>query len=102
SVTITVNNCTSSAGTTSVTVNAKPATPSASNSGPYCEGATISLTTPTVTDATYSWTGPGFSSTEQNPSILNATTAQSGTYSVTVTVNNCTSDAATTIVTVNA
>src|SRR5204863_2811429 len=59
SVTVTVNNCTSAAGTTSVVVNATPATPSASNTGPYCEGATIQLSTPSVAGATYSWTGPG-------------------------------------------
>ncbi len=33
---------------------AAPATPPASNGGPYCEGATISLSTPTVSGATYS------------------------------------------------
>ena len=40
----------------------------------------------------YSWTGPnGFNSTEQSPSIPNATFAMSGTYTLTVT-NNCGSD----------
>ena len=103
SVTITVNGCTSAAGTTNVVVNATPATPTASNGGPYCEGATISLSTPTVTGATYSWTGPnGFTSSNQNPTRSNATTADAGTYSVTVTVNGCTSAAGTTNVVVNA
>jgi len=102
SVTITVNGCTSAAGTTSVVVNATPATPTASNGGPYCAGATISLSTPFVSGATYSWTGPnGFTSPLQNPTKSNATTADSGTYSVTVTVNGCTSAAGTTSVVVN-
>jgi CSLREA domain-containing protein len=102
SVTVTVNGCTSAAGTTSVVVNATPATPTASNGGPYCEGATISLSTPTVAGATYSWTGPnGFTSSTQNPTRTNATTADAGTYSVTVTVNGCTSAAGSTNVVVN-
>jgi hypothetical protein len=103
SVTITVNGCTSAAGTTNVVVNATPATPTASNGGPYCEGATISLSTATVAGATYSWTGPnGFTSALQNPTRANATTADGGTYSVTVTVNGCTSAAGSTNVVVNA
>jgi len=98
-VTVTVNGCTSAAGSTSVVVNATPATPTASNGGPYCTGAPIALSTPTLAGATYAWTGPnGFTSAQQNPS--NATDA--GTYFVTVTVNGCTSAAGSTTVTVNA
>src|SRR5205814_8109007 len=103
SVTITVNGCSSAAGTTNVVVNPTPATPTATNGGPYCEGATISLSTPTVSGATYSWTGPnGFTSTDQNPTRTNATTADAGTYSVIVTVDGCPSAAGTTDVVVNA
>src|SRR5207249_6034061 len=102
SFTTAVRSCTSSAGTTSVVVNAKPATPSASNGGPYCEGGTIALSTATVAGATYAWTGPNsFTSSQQNPT-LSATAAAAGTYSVTLTVNNCTSSAGTTSVIVNA
>jgi len=102
SVTITVNGCTSAAGTTDVVVNTIPATPTPSNFGPYCEGATIALSTPFVSGATYAWTGPnGFTSSQQNPTRANATTADGGTYSVTITVNGCTSAAGTTNVVVN-
>jgi len=82
-----------SSGSAVVTVNTIPATPSPSNNGPICSGDTLTLSTPTVTGATYSWTGPSsFSSTQQNPSIPNATSAVSGTYGVTVTdTNGCTS-----------
>src|SRR5205814_7444977 len=74
----------------------------ASNGGPYCEGATISLSTPFVSGANYAWTGPnGFTSSQQNPTRANATTADAGTYSVTVTLNGCTSAAGTTSVVVN-
>ena len=96
--------CVSSA--TSVTINAQPptpATPSASNDGPICAGSTLTLSTATVSGATYAWTGPNsFSSSLQNPTITSATTAATGTYSVTVTVNGCTSSAGTTSATVNA
>jgi hypothetical protein len=90
-------------GSAVVTVNTIPATPSPSNNGPICSGDTLTLSTPTVTGATYSWTGPSsFSSTQQNPSIPNATSAVSGTYGVTVTdTNGCTSAAGTTTATVN-
>src|SRR6185312_11714487 len=92
SVTVTVNGCTSATGTTNATVNAIPSTPTASNNGPICAGSTLTLSTATVAGATYSWTGPNsFTSTLQNPSITNATTAASGSYSVTVTVNGSTS-----------
>src|ERR1041385_5114303 len=47
-------------------------------------------------------TGPNsFSSSSQNPSILNAPMADSGTYSVTVTVNGCTGSAGTTVVVIH-
>jgi hypothetical protein len=102
SVTVTTNSCTSAAGSTSVVVNPIPATPTASNTGPYCSGGTISLSTPVVAGATYSWTGPnGFTSALQNPTRSSATTADAGTYSVTVTVSGCTSAAGSTSVVVN-
>src|SRR5205823_12629871 len=102
SVTITVNGCTSAAGTTSVVVNPTPATPTATNGGPYCQGATIQLSTPLVSGATYAWTGPnGFTASQQNPTRFGATTADAGTYSVTITVSGCASAAGTTSVIVN-
>ena len=103
SVTITVGGCTSLVGTTTVVVSALPATPTATNTGPYCANATISLATPTIAGATYSWTGPSaFSSSVQNPTIPSSTVAMAGTYSVTVTVGGCASLPGTTTVVVNA
>ena len=67
----------------------------ASSNSPVCEGSTIELSGGPSTGPngpyTYSWTGPdGFSSTEQNPTINNATLAMTGTYYLTVTnVNGC-------------
>ncbi|MCC6599780.1 MAG: immunoglobulin domain-containing protein [Crocinitomicaceae bacterium] len=76
--------------------------PVAGNSGPVCEGQTLSLTATTILGATYQWTGPNsFVSTQQNPSISSVTPAASGSYSVTATLNGCTSQPQNTVATVN-
>jgi len=67
-----------------ITVHAAPAAYPASNS-PVCEGTTIYLFGDPGGMTSYSWTGPnGFSSTDQNPTIPNATLAMSGSYSLTI------------------
>jgi hypothetical protein len=92
-----------SSAAATLTVNAMPPAPTASNNGPICAGQTLQLSASTVAGASYSWTGPNlFTSIQQNPSILSATAAASGTYSVTATVNSCTSAAATTNAVVSA
>jgi gliding motility-associated-like protein len=104
SVTASNAGCTTPAGTITVTVDSTPAAPIANaNPNPICSGATIDLTASTVTGATsYNWTGPyGFSSTDQNPFIINSIVAESGTYSVTATEGSCTSVAGTIAVVVD-
>ncbi|HTA82744.1 MAG TPA: choice-of-anchor tandem repeat GloVer-containing protein, partial [Bacteroidia bacterium] len=102
SVTATKSGCTSAAGTVAVTVNAIPSTPTAGSNTPICSGTALNLTASTVAGATYAWTGPNaFTSTSQNPSVTNATTAATGTYSVTAKKSGCTSPAGTTVVVVN-
>jgi hypothetical protein len=50
-----------------------------------------------VADATYSWTGPnGWTSTQQNPVIYNVTTADAGTYTLIISLNNETGEPETT------
>jgi fibronectin type 3 domain-containing protein len=100
-VTVTVGDCTSAPATTTVLVNSTPA-PTAGNNGPLCSGSTLNLTASTVAGATYIWAGPnGFTSSEQNPSIANATSDATGVYSVAATVGGCTSPAGTTLAVVN-
>jgi gliding motility-associated-like protein len=83
-----------------VVVNPLP-TISTSNNSPLCQGSTLNLTS--SGGSTYQWSGPnGFTSTQQNPSITNVTTAYTGTYNVTVTSSAGCSSTATTNVTVNA
>ncbi len=95
------NGCTAS-NTTSVTVNAKP-TVSASSNSPVCEGATIELYGGPDGMASYNWTGPGgFTSSAQNATRTDATTAMTGTYTLTVTNSNGCTASNTTSVTVNA
>ncbi|HKH61129.1 MAG TPA: immunoglobulin domain-containing protein, partial [Flavitalea sp.] len=70
-----------------VTVNSVPSV-TALNTLPVCVGSTLDLSASNVPGATYSWTGPnGFVSSQQNPSITNATTLATGVYSVTATLN---------------
>lgn len=104
-VTVTLNGCTSQAGSVSVVVEPAPEAPVASNNGPVCEGYALMLESTTIANATYSWTGPNnFVSTEQNPTVsLNALPSQSGLYEVrSVSIQNgCYSIPAITTVEVN-
>jgi len=77
------------------------ASPVAGNNGPISAGMTLNLTASIVPGAAYSWTGPnGFVSTNQNPSIVNASTNVSGVFSVTATADGCSSAPVTTTATV--
>ena len=67
--------------------------PQSGSNSPVCEGETLQLTAADVEGATYFWTGPqGFSSTEQNPQIQNATPGHSGTYEVVIELGGIESD----------
>jgi hypothetical protein len=78
-----------------------PATPAPSNDGPICSGQTLNLFANTAADG-YIWSGPNsFSSSDQNPSIANATTAATGTYDLKVVSGSCTSAVGQTSATVN-
>ncbi len=80
-----------------VTVNATPPAPTASNDGPVCAGQALQLSASGPPGAAYGWTGPnGFTSNAQNPAIPSPTEAASGVYSVTVTLDGCESAATTT------
>lgn len=71
-------------------LNAAPE-PMAGSGGDPCEGTTLSLSADNnaagqSSGNTYAWSGPAsYSSTQQNPSINNATGAIAGTYTVVVT-----------------
>ncbi len=72
-----------------------------SNTGPYCPGELIQLTTdiPPGPGITYSWTGPaGFQSNDPSPVVPNASGAVDGTYTVNVDINGCPADGSTNVV----
>ncbi len=83
------NGCDAVAQTFNININLTPSITINSNS-PICVNATLNLTS--TGGNTYSWQGPsGFTSTSQNPILMNATSAMSGTYTLTVTeaTGNC-------------
>ncbi|HLP50608.1 MAG TPA: PKD domain-containing protein, partial [Chitinophagales bacterium] len=97
-----ISGCNSATGSTTVVVNALPDTLAVSSNSPICEGSTLNLTASTIAGATYSWTGPdNFTSTQQNPSIVNAQNVASGNYTVIATVNGCSTAPATLFVVVD-
>lgn len=90
-----------SAAFMTVTVSSATSITVGSNS-PICSGNNLNLTNTATGSVTYSWTGPnGFTSSVQNPTITGATTAASGTYSLTVSSSGCTTAPATINVVVN-
>lgn len=93
----------------SVTVNTSVATQElidnveASNGGSYCEGDDIHLFSPSYSGATYDWTGPNsFTSSLQNPIVINATALNTGGYTVRVNGPTCSPISATTLVVIDA
>ncbi|MCX6256557.1 MAG: hypothetical protein NTW49_01430, partial [Bacteroidia bacterium] len=68
-----------------------------SSNNPVCLGSSLQLTAPAFSGATYAWTGPAnFSSSDQNPVIVNADYSNAGTYSLMISNNGCSSGTMTT------
>jgi hypothetical protein len=95
-ITITnANGCSCSNQGVDIIVNPLPIATASSNS-PVCIGGTIQLTGGSDNMTSYRWVGPnGFISDQQSPSIPNANFLMVGTYYLSVTDHNCTSDNAT-------
>lgn len=88
--------------TLNLSVTPTPSAPSLQSNSPVCLGDTLIITTPVVTGGSYTWTGPAnFSSSLQNVIIVNPGVNQSGTYSLSVAANGCTSEPGTISVNVN-
>ncbi len=94
-VTPSFGSCVGTPSSFTITVNPIP-TVTASNNGPVCSGTPLNLSATGSAGSTYSWSGPNsFSSTNQNPVIGSSTTSNSGAYTVTITLNSCTSTSST-------
>ncbi|WP_170111412.1 HYR domain-containing protein, partial [Mangrovibacterium marinum] len=88
--TITFSGLTGDVNITGITADDPTVTASVAPN-PVCEGSDISLSAIPTGDApfTYEWTGPNsFTSTDQNPTRTNLSTADAGDYTVTVTDGN--------------
>lgn len=100
---VTGTNCESSASTT-VIVNTAPVITALSNNSMTCmDGETNIVFFPTIVptngDYDFQWSGPnGFMSEELNPTIVNPTEADNGTYELVVNNENCSSQIAESIV----
>jgi len=91
---VTINGCPSKPVRT-ITLNdpTPPATPTITSLDSICSGNNLSLSANTISGiATYQWSGVnGFNATGAIVSVNNISTNSSGQYSVTATINNCTS-----------
>ncbi|OWY24852.1 hypothetical protein C7N43_15525, partial [Sphingobacteriales bacterium UPWRP_1] len=98
-VTVTGSSGCTATASRAVTVNAVPVA-TASNNGPLCAGAALTLSS--SGGSSYSWSGPnGFVSMAQNPVLSSVTTAMAGTYTVTVTNASGCSSVANTVVSIS-
>ncbi len=100
-VIVTSGGCSTTSSAVAVNVIQGPAALTAGSNSPVCVGSPINLTSgSTSSGVSYSWSGPSFTSTTQNPTIASATFGNAGAYTVTGTVNGCTAQATTTVVVV--
>jgi len=80
----------------------RPVAPVLAAVAPVCAGTDVQLSATAVAGAAYAWTGPNnYSSALQNPLLIATDAADAGVYSLTVTINGCTSPASTVTVVVN-
>lgn len=81
---------------TNIEIKTQPEITAATTSGNVCAGKplTVSCTATNATGATYSWSGPSFTATTATATVSSAaTTANSGSYTVTVSLDGCTDEA---------
>ncbi len=89
-ITPTAGTCTGPDASTLVTLKPVPAITNKGSNAPICEGETLHLSAQSDSaNTTYTWTGPSFSSSQQNPAITNVTSAASGVYTVAAILNGC-------------
>jgi hypothetical protein len=71
-------------------VDSTPVSPIVGSNSPVCAGSSIALTAYSATaGANYTWVGPGFTSTSQNPNIASASSSKVGYYKATAHLGAC-------------
>ncbi|MDW8157638.1 MAG: SBBP repeat-containing protein [Bacteroidia bacterium] len=90
-VTVKIPGCVDYQATTGlIRIVRRPVGLAAGNNGPLCENATLNLTVTEWEGASYRWQGPaGFTSTDPRPILFAVNSANSGAYSVEVSVLGC-------------
>jgi gliding motility-associated-like protein len=84
--------CTSATSNLNVVINPTPPAPVISSNTPICIGEDLALSSDTYPGVQYFWTGPsGFTSALEDPGILAAGLSASGTYSLYLVSNGCSS-----------
>lgn len=87
----------SCSGTATETITIDGSTLNVTGNGPVCVGSTIELTA-SAGAASYAWSGPnGFSASQANVTLPNATVAMGGVYTLTADFGSCTQDATVTV-----
>jgi hypothetical protein len=89
---VTVNGCVSDEAQISVLVNDRPDAPVINSNGPVCEGDLLTLSTPIVAGASYTWTSPSLNVI--NASSITITDAQmldGGEYKLVISTTGCAS-----------
>lgn len=98
---LTLNGCSSEMASHEVQVNETPQSAILSSNSPICSGSSLQLNAELTSNGSVSWSGPNFTSNEQNTERPNATVGMSGTYTVIVSNDGCASPASTISVVVN-
>lgn len=86
------SNCTSNRVPVNITISQASFIPIINGNNNVCSGDSIWLSTLTIPNGTYNWSGPnGFSSTQNPMMISNVDSTNSGVYTLSVSDNYCTS-----------
>jgi hypothetical protein len=90
-VTYTSENGCSGSDSVLITVKPNPVISGTSTNTPICSGQNLEVSVTATAGSTFAWSGPNsFSNTNNAWNISNSTTAASGTYSLTITLDGCT------------
>ena len=86
------SNCTSDRIAVNINISPASATPIINGNNIVCYGDTLQLSTPTIPNGNYNWSGPNNFSSNQNPvTIINTDSTNAGTYTLSVSDGNCSS-----------